>query len=83
MAKAAKKKKVTPERPAKAATDVDAKRAKAYAEMEPHVGDIVRMGDIAAMMFDKDEGLFIFATTHLDEMLQQFRARYYAMDFPS
>jgi hypothetical protein len=50
--------------------------------MEPHVGDIVRMGEIAAMMFDKDEGLFIFATTHLDEILQQFRARYYAMDFP-
>jgi hypothetical protein len=39
------------------------------------------MSEIAAM-FDKDEGLFIFATTHLDEMLQQFRARYYAMDFP-
>jgi hypothetical protein len=58
-------------------------RAKAYADMEPHVGDIVRIGEIAAMMFDKDEGLFIFATTHLDEMLQAFRARYYAMDFPS
>jgi hypothetical protein len=57
------------------------KRAKAYADMEPHVGDIVRMGEIAAMMFDKDKGLFVFATTHLDEMLQEFRRRYYALDF--
>ena len=38
--------------------------------------------EIAAMMFDKDEGLFVFATTHFDEMLQEFRRRYYAMDFP-
>ncbi len=45
--------------------------------IEP-VSDI-RMGEIAAMMFDKEEGLFIFATTHLDDMLQAFRARYYAM----
>ena len=49
--------------------------------MEPHLCDLARMGEIAAMMFDKDEGLFIFATTHLDDMLQAFRARYYAMDF--
>jgi hypothetical protein len=39
------------------------------------------MGEIAAMMFDKDEGLFIFATTHLDEMMQTFRKRYYAESF--
>jgi hypothetical protein len=60
---------------------VDAQRAKAYAAMESHLCDIVRMGEIAAMMFDKDEGLFIFAVTHLDDMLQAFRARYYAMHF--
>ncbi|SRR5258706_15895705 len=57
-------------------------RAQAYSDMEPHVGDIVRMGQIAAMMFDKDEGLFIFATTKLEEMLEEFRERYYAVDFP-
>ena len=50
--------------------------------MEPHVCDLARMGEIAAMMFDKDEGLIIFATTHLNDMLQAFRARYNAMDFP-
>jgi hypothetical protein len=27
---------------------IDAKRAKAYAEMEPHLCDIVRMGEIAS-----------------------------------
>jgi hypothetical protein len=63
---------------------VDAKRAKAYAEMEPHLCDIVRMGEIASMLFDDpDQGRFIFAVTHLDDMLQAFRVRYYAMDFPS
>jgi len=62
---------------------VDAKRAKAYADMEPHLCDLAHMGEIAAMMFDKDKGLFVFATTRLDDMLQEFRRRYYAMDFPS
>jgi hypothetical protein len=51
--------------------------------MEGDVCDLVRMGEIAAMMFDKDKELFIFATMHLDDMLQAFRARYYAMDFLS
>jgi hypothetical protein len=50
--------------------------------MEPYLCDLARMSEIAAMMFDKDEGLFIFATTDLDDILKAFRARYYAMDFP-
>ena len=50
--------------------------------MESHLGDVVRMGEIAAMMFDKDEGLFVFATARPDERLEEFRRRYYAMDFP-
>ena len=63
---------------------VTEKRAKAYAEMEPHLCDIVRMGEIAYMLFDDpDQGRFIFAVSHLDDMLQAFRARYDAMDFPS
>ena len=84
MAKAAKKKKATPRKSTTKAADGDivARRAKAYADMEPHLCDLARMSEIAAMMFDKDEGLFIFATTHLDEMLQEFRSRYYALDFP-
>jgi hypothetical protein len=59
MAKAAKKRKASPKRSAKAAgEDIGAKRANAYAEMEPHLGDVVRMGQIASMLFDNpDEGL--------------------------
>ncbi len=84
MAKAPKKKKASPKRPSRATADVGGKRAKAYAEMEPHLCDIVRMGEIASMLFDDpDQGRFIFAVTHLDDMLQAFRARYYAMDFPA
>jgi hypothetical protein len=84
MAKAAKKKKASPKRTAKAAgEDIDARRVKAYAEMEPHLGDVVRMGQIASMLFDNpDEGLFVFATTHLEDMLLELRRRYYALDFP-
>jgi len=56
----------------------------AYAEMEPHLCDVVRMGEIASMLFDDpDQGRFVFAVTHLDDMLREFRARYYAMDFPA
>jgi hypothetical protein len=63
---------------------IDAKRAKAYADMEPHLCDVVRMGEIASMLFDDpDKGRFIFAVTHLDNMLREFRARYYAEEFPT
>ena len=62
---------------------VDAKRAKAYAKMEPHLCDVVRMGEIASMLFDDpDQGRFVFAVTHLEDMLLELRTRYYAMDFP-
>jgi hypothetical protein len=82
MNKAGKKKasrKLTP----KAISAIEAKRAKAYSDMEPHLCDVVRMGEIASMLFDNpDEGLFVFATTHLEDMLLELRRRYYAMDFP-
>jgi hypothetical protein len=82
MAKTAKKKKALAKRTTKATKDVETKRAKAYQDMESHVCDLVSMGTIAAMMFDQDEGLFIFATTKLEDMLNEFRARYYAEEFP-
>src|SRR5258705_2888715 len=48
-----------------------------YLDMEPHLRDVVRMGEIASMLFDDpDQGRFIFAVTHLDDMLREFRARY-------
>ncbi|MDQ1387462.1 MAG: hypothetical protein QOF56_916 [Acidobacteriaceae bacterium] len=59
MAKAAKKKRATPRKnTAKAAgTEITAQRAKACADMEPHLCNVVRMGEIAASLFDcSDQG---------------------------
>jgi hypothetical protein len=79
-AKALAKKKALPTK--KQLDAREAKRANAYANMEPHIGNIVRMGQIASMLFDNpDEGLFIFAVTQLEDMLLQFRRHYYAEDF--
>jgi hypothetical protein len=76
MKKPAKKK------PAKAKPSA-AKRAQAYADMEPHLCDVVRMGEIATSLFDcSDQGLFVFAVGHLEEMLLELRKRYYAEEFP-
>ena len=45
--------------------------------------DVVRMGEIAMMLFDNpDQGLFVFAVGHLEEMLQELRTHYYAEEFP-
>jgi hypothetical protein len=52
--------------------------------MEPHLCDVVRMGEIAMTLFDSpDQGLFVFAVGHLEEMLQDLRKRYYASGFAS
>jgi hypothetical protein len=81
MAKAAKKKAALPTK--KQMTDIEAKRAEAYSDMEPHLCDVVRMGEIAMMLFDNpDQGLFVFAVGHLEEMLLELRKRYYAESFP-
>jgi hypothetical protein len=66
----------------KADLEIAARRAKAYADMEPHLCDVVSMGTIAMDQFDKDGGLFIFAVGKLEEMLNEFRQRYYAVEFP-
>jgi hypothetical protein len=50
--------------------------------MEPHLCDVVRMGEIATSLFDcSDQGFFVFAVGHLEEMLLELRKRYYALDF--
>jgi len=62
---------------------VDAKRAKAYGDMEPHVCDLVKMGTIAFQLFDDpNRELYDFAVCRLSEMLYQFKAQYYAEEFP-
>jgi hypothetical protein len=62
---------------------VTEKRAKAYFDMESHVSDLVSMGTIAMELFDNDKGLFIFAVSKLEDMLNEFSARYYAEEFPA
>lgn len=80
MAKTAKKKKALPTK--KQMVDIDAKRAKAYSDMEAHVCDLVNMGTIAMDQFDKNEGLLTFAVGKLENMLNEFKAHYYAEEFP-
>jgi hypothetical protein len=68
--------------PAKEVFDpVTAKRAKAYHDMEPHVCDLARAAELAMEIFDRPD-LFLFAVNQLDDMVQRFRARYYAVEFP-
>jgi hypothetical protein len=50
--------------------------------MESHVCDLVSMGTIAMDQFDKNQSLFVFAVGKLEDMLNEFRARYYAEKFP-
>jgi hypothetical protein len=62
---------------------VDAKRAKAYHEMEPHLCDVVKMGMIADELFDNpDRELYDFAVHRLSDMLEDLRKWYYAEEFP-
>jgi hypothetical protein len=57
------------------------KRAKAYGEMENSVCDISRAAELAMTVFDNDR-LFLFAVGQLDFMVQRFKDRYYAEEFP-
>ena len=63
------------------ADPVTAKRAKAYSEMENSVCDISRAAELAMTVFDNDR-LFLFAVGQLDFMVQRFKDRYYAEEFP-
>lgn len=69
--------------PAKTKGDVDAlsaKRAKAYADMEPAVCAINAMALIAREVEDTN-GLFQFAVDQLEEMIISFKKKYYACNF--
>jgi hypothetical protein len=59
---------------------IDAKRAKAYRDMEPHVCDLARAAELAMLASD-DESLFLFAVEQFETMAQRFRKRYYAEEF--
>ena len=62
-------------------SEIAAKRAKAYADMESHVCDLARAAELAMTVFD-NERLFLFAVDQLDNMARRFRANYYAESFP-
>jgi hypothetical protein len=60
----------------------DARRAKAYFDMEPHICDVVYMATIAVEVLNHpNRNLHQFAVYRLSEMLDELTARYYAMDF--
>jgi hypothetical protein len=62
----------------------DARRAKAYFDMEPHICDVVYMATIAVEVLPPpNRHLHQFAVYRLSEMLDELKARYYAMDFPA
>jgi len=77
--KAATKAKAKPAQVDRAA--VDARRAKAYSEMENSVCDLSRAAELAMTVFDNDR-LFLFAVGQLDFMVQRFKDRYDAEEFP-
>jgi hypothetical protein len=82
MAKTAKKKVARKTAPKSAEPAIEAKRAEAYADLEPYLCEVVNMGTIASNLFDcTDKGLYDFAVHHLEEMLDDLKARYYALDF--
>jgi hypothetical protein len=82
MAKAAKKKPARKRSTKAADGEITAMRAKAYADLEPHLCAIANMGTIASNRFDcTDKGLYDFAVHLLEEMLDDLKARYYALDF--
>ena len=49
--------------------------------MENSVCDLARAADVAMKLFDDDQ-LFLFTVGQLDFMVQRFKDRYYAEDFP-
>ncbi len=65
------------------AADIEAKQAKAYFDMEPHICDVVYMVQIAVEVLNHpNRNLHQFAVHRLSEMLDELKKRYYAMDFP-
>jgi hypothetical protein len=64
--------------------ELEARRAKAYIDMEPYLRDVAAMGAIASYLFDvPDRELYGFAVDHVHDMLDDLKKRYYALDFPA
>jgi hypothetical protein len=51
--------------------------------MEPYLCKVVHMGTIASNLFDcTDRELYDFAVHQVEDILDDLRARYYALEFP-
>jgi len=59
---------------------VTEKRVKAYRDMEPHVCNLSHAATLAMEVSDLPE-LFLFAVSQLDDMVERFKANYYANEF--
>jgi|ERR1700681_1786340 hypothetical protein len=55
-------------------------RSKAYRDMEPYVCDLSHAATLAMEVSDLPE-LFLFAVNQLDDMVERFKANYYAQKF--
>ncbi len=62
------------------AAEVIEKRSKAYCEMEPYVCNLSHAATLAMEVSDMPE-LFLFAVRQLDDMIERFKANYYAQKF--
>lgn len=81
MTKAAKKKPAA-KAPAQAATETAARRAKAYADMEPHLRDCQRWARLAeALATDDDPAIMALVAEHTANEIDKLVAAYYAIDF--
>ena len=56
------------------------KRVKAYRNMKPHVCNLSHAATLAMEVSDLPE-LFLFAVGQLDDMVERFKANYYANEF--
>jgi hypothetical protein len=69
---------------APSADEIEAKRARAYADMEPLLCDCVKTGRIADQLFDNpDRELYDFVVHRLVQMLEDLKAGYDADCFES
>ena len=81
MTKAAKKKPAA-KAPAQAATETAARRAKAYADMEPHLRDCQRWAHLAeTLATDDDSAILALVAEHAASEIDKLVTAYYAVSF--
>jgi hypothetical protein len=80
MTKAAKKRPARKRSTRAADGGIEAKRAKAYHDMEPHLRDCERWSELAEVLsLDHDRSHYDMVVRHLAEKMEKFVAAYYEM----